>query len=70
MTIDVRENVSLAGFTTFDVGGQAHRFVEVSTQEEAAQALAFAHEQGLPIFVLGGEQCAYKRQRLSRSCNP
>ena len=54
MTIDVRENVSLAGFTTIDVGGQAHRFVEVSTQEEAAQALAFAHEQGLPIFVLGG----------------
>jgi UDP-N-acetylmuramate dehydrogenase len=28
--------------------------VEVSTQEEAAQALAFAREQGLPFFVLGG----------------
>src|SRR3990172_1907495 len=54
MTIDVRENVPLGGFTTFGVGGPAHRFVEVSTQEEAAQALAFAREQGLPLFVLGG----------------
>ena len=50
----IRENVPLAGFTTFGVGGPAHRFVEVSTQEEAAQALAFAREQGLPLFVLGG----------------
>jgi UDP-N-acetylmuramate dehydrogenase len=50
----VQENVPLAGYTTFGVGGPARRFVEVSTQEEAAQALAFAREQGLPFFVLGG----------------
>jgi len=53
-TLAIRENVSLAGFTTFGVGGPAHRFVEVSTQEEAAQALAFASEHVLPFFVLGG----------------
>ena len=50
----IQENIPLAGFTTFGVGGPAHRFAEVSTQEEAAQALAYASEQGLPLFVLGG----------------
>jgi len=50
----IQENVPLAGFTTFGVGGPAYRFVEVATQEEAVQALAFASELGLPFFVLGG----------------
>jgi UDP-N-acetylmuramate dehydrogenase len=50
----IRENVPLAGFTTFGVGGPAHRFAEVSTLEEAARALAFAREHQLPFFVLGG----------------
>jgi UDP-N-acetylmuramate dehydrogenase len=53
-SLNVRENVPLAGITTFGVGGPAHRFVEVSTQEEAAQSLVFACEQALPLFVLGG----------------
>jgi UDP-N-acetylmuramate dehydrogenase len=53
-TLAIQENVPLAGFTTFGVGGPAHRFVEVSTQEEAAQALAFASEHVLPFLVLGG----------------
>lgn len=52
--LTIQENVPLAGFTTFGVGGPAHLFVEVSTQEEAAQALAFASEHELPFFVLGG----------------
>ena len=50
----IRKNVSLAGFTTFGVGGPAHRFMAVSTHEEAAQAIAFACKQGLTHFVLGG----------------
>lgn len=50
----IQENVPLAGFTTFGVGGPAHRFVEVATQEEATRALAFASEHQLPFFVLGG----------------
>jgi UDP-N-acetylmuramate dehydrogenase len=50
----IQENVPLAGLTTFGVGGAAHRFVEVSTLEEAARALAYASEHGLQLFVLGG----------------
>jgi UDP-N-acetylmuramate dehydrogenase len=53
-TLAIQENVPLAGFTTFGVGGPAHCFVEVSTQEEAAQALAYAREHVLPLLVLGG----------------
>jgi UDP-N-acetylmuramate dehydrogenase len=53
-SLAIQKNVPLAGLTTFGVGGPAHRFVEVATQEEAAQALAFASEHGLPFFVLGG----------------
>ena len=50
----IEENVPLARFTTFGVGGPACRFVEVSSQEEAALALAFAREHGLPLLILGG----------------
>jgi UDP-N-acetylmuramate dehydrogenase len=53
-SLAIQENVPLAGFTTFGVGGPAHRFVEVATQEEAARALAFASEHQLQFFVLGG----------------
>lgn len=53
-TLAIQENVPLAGFTTIGVGGPARSFVEVSTQEEAAQALAFASEHLLPFFVVGG----------------
>jgi UDP-N-acetylmuramate dehydrogenase len=52
--LSIRENVPLAGFTTFGVGGPAYRFVEVSTQQEAAQSLVFASEKVLPLLVLGG----------------
>lgn len=57
MTADalaIREEVPLAVFTTFGVGGAAHRFVEVSTQTEATRAIAYASEHNLPLFVLGG----------------
>lgn len=53
-TLTIRENVPLAEFTTFGIGGPAHRFIEVSTHDEAGRALAFSREQGLPHFVLGG----------------
>ncbi len=53
-TLAIRENVPLAPFTTMGIGGPADLFVEVTTAEEAAQALAHARAQALPFFVLGG----------------
>lgn len=47
-----REQVSLAPFTTFHIGGPARLFIEAHTEEEVQGALAYA--RGLPVAVLGG----------------
>jgi UDP-N-acetylmuramate dehydrogenase len=52
--VSIEENISLAPFTTFGIGGRAHFFCRASSLEEIKQALAFAKEKTLPILVLGG----------------
>lgn len=49
-----KEHVNLAPYTTFRVGGPARFFVIASSEEELEQAVEFASEKSLPIFVLGG----------------
>ena len=50
----VKENERLAPLTTLNVGGAARWFAEAASEAEIAEAAAWAHERGLPIFVLGG----------------
>ena len=50
----VQEHVPLAPLTTFRIGGPAHFFVEAKTTSEVAEAVSFARERDLPLFVLGG----------------
>lgn len=50
----VQENVPLAPLTTLGVGGKARFFVAPQSVEEVREALNFAHEHSLPVFVLGG----------------
>ena len=52
--LKIRENVPLAPFTTFGIGGDARYFVEATTEDEIVQAVSWAKERGLPLFVLGG----------------
>jgi UDP-N-acetylmuramate dehydrogenase len=52
--IEVQKNVPLAPYTTLGVGGPALWFCEASTEPEVAEAVAFAHEKKVPLFVLGG----------------
>jgi UDP-N-acetylmuramate dehydrogenase len=52
--LKIFENISLAGFTTFGVGGPARWFAEAAREAEIAEASAWAHQQGVPLFVLGG----------------
>lgn len=54
MTIQIQEQVPLAPMTTMRVGGNAQFFVRVGGVEELKEALLFAREKGLPIFILGG----------------
>lgn len=52
--IDIREHVPLAPLTTLGVGGPARFFVSVSTQEELIDAVGFADEHHLSLFILVG----------------
>lgn len=54
MSINIQEQVPLAGLTSFQVGGPAQYFVEVATPDEVDEALVWAEEKVLPIFILGG----------------
>ncbi len=50
----LEENVPLAALTTFRIGGPARWYAEATTEDEIVDAVAFAHEQEIPLFVLGG----------------
>lgn len=48
------EHVKLAGYTTLGVGGAAGWFAEAASEQDVADAVAFARKLQLPLFVLGG----------------
>lgn len=50
----LRENISLAPLSTFQVGGNAQYYTEVSGALELAEAFEYAEKNKLPYFVLGG----------------
>ena len=50
----IRENVALGPLTTLGVGGAARYFVAAETEADVAEAVRWAEERGLPLFVLGG----------------
>ena len=53
-TVRVEQNVALAAFTTFHVGGPARYFVEATTDAEVLEAFHWAAERGVPMAPLGG----------------
>ncbi len=50
----IQENVNLAPYTTFKIGGPAKFFCDVENTDEIKQAVGFAKFKNLPIFILGG----------------
>ena len=48
------EQVALAPYTTFGIGGPARWFVEAATEDDVVEAERFARQQQLPLLVLGG----------------
>jgi UDP-N-acetylmuramate dehydrogenase len=50
----LHENVSLAPYTTLRIGGPARFFIEAPDEEILQDAVHFAREKNLPLFVLGG----------------
>ncbi|MDB4940108.1 MAG: UDP-N-acetylenolpyruvoylglucosamine reductase [Candidatus Doudnabacteria bacterium] len=49
----MQNNVQLAKFTSFRIGGPAKYFVEAKTDNDIVEALSFANENKLKFFVLG-----------------
>ena len=52
--IRIQEQVPLAPYTTFHIGGPARLFCEVTSEADLLQAVQYARRQGLKIFILGG----------------
>jgi len=50
----MRENISLAPWTTFGIGGPARWFVEAASEDAIVEANDWARQRGVPLFVLGG----------------
>lgn len=50
----VQENIPLAPYTTYRIGGQARYFVVCKSEEDILNAVRWAKEKDLPYFVLGG----------------
>jgi UDP-N-acetylmuramate dehydrogenase len=49
-----QQNVSLAGYSTMGLGGNAAYLVEIHDRAEVPQAVAWARERKLPILMIGG----------------
>ncbi len=54
MSFKILQNVGLAGFTTFKIGGKARFFIEAECESEVVKAIEFAEENALKTFILGG----------------
>ncbi|MDO8576330.1 MAG: UDP-N-acetylmuramate dehydrogenase [bacterium] len=54
MTLNIKENVPLAPLTTFEIGGAAKYIVDVRTEDDIREALAWAKEKGTKFVVLAG----------------
>jgi UDP-N-acetylmuramate dehydrogenase len=52
--MEFREQVPLAPYTTFKIGGPARWFAEAETESEILEAVHFARSRDLPLFPLGG----------------
>lgn len=52
--LKIRENVPLKLHTTFEIGGKARYYVEVTTEDEMREAVAWAKEKKVRYVILAG----------------
>lgn len=51
--MNLQENIKLADLTTFGTGGEARYFMIATTEDDLVEALKFANERDLAVFILG-----------------
>jgi len=54
LMLNIQENIILAPYTSFKIGGPAKYFVEAQNKDEISEAIKYAAEKKLPYFILGG----------------
>ena len=52
--MQIEQNIPLAPFTTLRIGGPARYFARATSEPELLEAVRFARDQHLPVFILGG----------------
>jgi UDP-N-acetylmuramate dehydrogenase len=52
--MQIEENKPLAPLTTFGIGGPARWYAQAANESEILEAVAWASQRGVPLFVLGG----------------
>lgn len=50
----IQQNIPLAEYTTFKIGGPARYFVEIKDKDELVEAWQWAKNQGVEVMFLGG----------------
>lgn len=50
---EIKENMSLASYTMYKIGGPARFFAEAKNAEELESAVRYAREKNAPIFIMG-----------------
>ncbi len=63
MALVMHENEPLAKYTSWRIGGPARFFANAATPDQLREALGWAGERELPIFVLGGGSNLLVRER-------
>ena len=53
-SLNIQQNIPLAQYTTFKIGGPAKFFCEVKNEKELLEALQYAKDNSLKFFALGG----------------
>lgn len=51
--MNIQEQIPLAAYTTFHIGGPADYFIRVSTIDEIIKAVTWAQNKKIPFFLLG-----------------
>lgn len=52
--MDIQENIELKPYTNYKIGGPARYFVEAKSEQDIVDAVAWAKDKNVPVFVLGG----------------
>ncbi len=52
--MNIQENILIAPYTTFKIGGPARFFCAVATEDGLVEAVRYAKGEGLPFLVIGG----------------